>query len=766
MNRVIKLLILLSVSYSVYSQSDQLKLWYRTPAENWNEALPVGNGSLGAMVFGRVENERIQLNEETVWTRRGEYRDREGASEYLREVRKLLFEEKNAEAQRLTEEKIMSERLPSGTNTYQTLGDLWLEFEHDAESRHYRRELDLNDAMVRVSYQVDEIQYTREYFSSFPDNALVIRISSDHPSSVGFYVQLSRPGNSAEINIVDDQVVMKEHIGDGGGVKFETRLKILPVGGELITETNGIRIRNADEVVLILVAATDYRGSSPEIICDERQNALQGKPYDQILADHIGDYRNLFQRVSLDLGKTIASWFPTDERLLAVQQGMEDPELLVLYYQFGRYLLISSSRPGNLPANLQGIWADGLAPPWNSDYHININIQMNYWPAEITNLSECHLPFLEFIDSLRTNGRKTAQAIYGCKGFTAHHTTDPWHYTTVFGKPVYGMWPLGVAWACQHLWEHYCFTGDKEYLEQKAFPVMKEAADFFVDFLVEDPVTGKFISGPSISPENSYLTPDDQRVSISMGPSMDHQIIHDLFTNCIDALTVLDADKNFREKLKIMRENLTPVQIGRDGRIMEWNYDYIEAEPGHRHMSHLFGLHPGKQFTWNETPRLMKAARKTIEYRLEHGGGHTGWSRAWMINFYARLYDGDEAYQNLLSLLRNSTLPNLFDNHPPFQIDGNFGGTAGLTEMLLQSHAGKIILLPACPAAWENGSVKGLCARGGFEIDLNWSEGKLDRVHVHSKSGNVCKLQYDEYEKIFNTNPGVTYTLNQKFEFK
>ncbi|RCR69952.1 glycoside hydrolase family 95 protein [Larkinella punicea] len=935
-------LFLLAICFSRTTQAQQsspqpLTLWYKQPASQWVEALPIGNGRLGGMVFGGVETDHIQFNEETLWTGEPREYQREGASQYLTRIRQLLADGKQAEAEKLAQEQFMGRqsnesdyapkktawlanvrkltgaqhpasasfddrswktmsvptpegweraglegldgavwfrtsfdlpdawagkdvildlgrirdqdftylngelvgsdegiaknrrytipaaKLRKGKNQlaiqvinwfdkggfigvktaqptfvvypegsqpadgvalsrpfkywvqddappaspryqadYQPFGDLWLHFKGSEKPVNYRRELDLKTALSRVSYSAKGVTFTREYLASAPDQVIAVQLTASQPGKISFEATLTSPHKGAAVRTIDNQTLALSVQVQNGALKGESLLHVQTKKGQITVSGNKLVISGADEATLLLTAGTNFKNfkdvsGDPATLSQKPLQTARTKPFAALKTAHTQDYQSYFNTLSLDLGHTVSEQLPTDERLQRFEKAA-DPALIALYVQYGRYLLLSSSRPGTRPANLQGIWNDLLTPPWGSKYTTNINFEMNYWPAEMLNLSTCHEPMFAAIDELVESGRKTAKAHYNARGWVLHHNTDLWRGTAPINASNHGIWVSGGAWVSRHLWEHYRYTQDRDFLQNRGYPILKEAAQFFVDFLVKDPKTGWLISTPSNSPEHLGLV---------AGPTMDHQIIRDLFKNCIAASEILGTDATFRDTLKTMYGQIAPNQIGKRGQLQEWLSDIDDPNDHHRHVSHLWGVHPGTDITWDETPGLMKAARQSL---LERGDEGTGWSLAWKVNFWARFRDGNHAYTMLKLLFRpaispegvtgGGSYPNLFDAHPPFQIDGNFGGASGIGEMILQSQGKTIDLLPALPTNFSTGYINGICAQGGFVLNIRWQNGQLSGVDITSKAGQPCVLRYGDKQVQLTTGKGKTYRLN------
>ncbi|KAA5540894.1 glycoside hydrolase family 95 protein [Adhaeribacter rhizoryzae] len=918
----------LASGFSQQTQKPDLKLWYTQPAVKWTDALPIGNGRLGAMVFAGVAQDRIQFNEETLWTGEPRNHNREGAAAYLPEIRKLLAESKQAEAEKLATEKFMGlkssegqrevwfremralkgldsnpalanyddsqwktfevptyegwesaglegldgavwfrtsfdlptnwkgknlvldlnrirdqdftyvngklvgttdgtesrkyiipkevlqpgknilaiqvlnyfakggiagykdtsrpiavypegESAPKGISLvktwkykiqndeppavprfqadYQPFGDLYLNFSGHDNAQNYRRELDLTQAISRTTYTVGNVQFTREYLVSQPNQVIAIHLTASKPGSLSFQTSLSSPHKKSATRRLDNHTLALNLQVRNGALKGESYLRVVTTKGQANVTEDKITVSNADAVTLYLTAGTNYKNykditGDPAAACKSALASIQGKNYEQIRQAHIREYQSYFNTLTINLGRSENEKLPTDKRIEQFANSA-DPALTALYLQYGRYLLISSSRPGSQPANLQGIWNDLLTPPWGSKYTTNINAEMNYWPAEALNLSPLHEPLFGMIAELAEAGRQTAKIHYNAPGWVLHHNTDLWRGTAPINASNHGIWVTGGAWLSQHLWERYLYAQDQEFLKQEAYPIMKEAARFFNNFLVKDPKTGWLISTPSNSPEQGGLV---------AGPTMDHQLIRALFQSTIQASEILKMDKSLRDSLKTKYSQIAPNQIGKHGQLQEWLEDVDDPKNKHRHVSHLWGVHPGNEINWDQTPDLMKAARQSLIFRGDEG---TGWSLAWKINFWARFKDGNHAYKMVKMLISpaakgGGSYVNLFDAHPPFQIDGNFGGAAGIGEMLVQSHTGIIDLLPALPSELPIGEINGICARGGFDLNLKWNNGKLQALEVLSKAGAPCQLRYGDKTIRFKTKKGQRYKLD------
>jgi alpha-L-fucosidase 2 len=770
-------------------------LWYRTPAPVWDHALPIGNGRLGAMVFGGANagtnngdlqaspknaplmdgsqtsgaDEHLQLNESSLWNGSRTDRLNPRAHEAVPQIRKLLLESKGLDGEKISAAEKMAQQdmigIPPGMPGYSTLGDLYLRSpNHDAIS-DYRRQLDLASGVVRVTYTINGIHYTREFFASAPDEVIVMRLTADRKGSIAFRASMDRPADFTVAAHGQDTLILREGVDprdhkdqkdEKNQIRFAGEALFLPTGGSIRAEGSEIVVADADAVTVLIAAATDFKGGpfaggDPQAACEHALTAARKRNADEILARQQAVYKPVFRGMALHLGPTQSTTdnLPTDERVKRVSGGADDLALQELYFQFARYLLISSSRPDGLPANLQGIWAAGINNPWGSKWTININTEMNYWLAEPAGLGNSTLPLINLIDMVRTptsgTGTQVAQTYYSARGFVIHHNTDLWGDADPIDGYQWGIWPMGGAWLSLHAWDHYAFTLDKDFLRARAWPILHDASQFFLDYLVDDGA-GHLVTGPSISPENRYRLPDGSDHSLTMGPTMDIEIVRELFTRTLDAGKILGEDAGFLKQVKEAKDKLPPFAVGKHGQLQEWQRDYDEPEPGHRHISHLWALFPGTQITVEHTPELAKAARVSLERRLSFGGGQTGWSRAWVVNFWDHLHDGKQAYDSLQVMIRQSTFPNLMDTHPPglFQIDGNLGAANGMLEALVQSRWApgtvEIELLPALPQQWSEGSIQGLRVRGGASVDMRWKDGKVISLELHAMSNAAMRL--------------------------
>ncbi len=745
------------------------KLWYDSPTDIWTEALPIGNGRIGAMIFGGVEREHIQFNEETLWT--GEPIDyvKEGASKYLGEIRQLLFDGEQDEATQLALEQFMSN--PIIQSQYQPFGDLYIDFEGHTNFSNYKRELDLGEAIHRVSYDVGDVAYERETFVSAPDQVMAIALSASKKGALNFALSLESLHEDMSVSIEDGAMILRVAVADGEdrGINYqsklwgEAKLKIETdgdvqfAGGELV-------VRGGSKASIYLTAATNYVNyndvsGEPRTKTDAIFNKLGGKSFSKIKRDHIKDYCELFDRFDINFSTNEKMLQPTNVRLLDFNSKGDDSDLIALYVKYGRYLMLSSSREGTYPANLQGIWNDKLIPMWASRYTANINVEMNYWIAELTNLSECHDAFFNLIEQVAETGERTAKEYYDASGWCMHHNTDIWRGSAAVNHSNHGIFQGGGGWVSLHFWDHYLYTGDKDFLGERGYPIMKGAAQFYNDVLVEDPKTGWLVTSPTNSPETGGLV---------YGATMDIEIINALFKACIEAADILSIDQEFADELASKLERMAPYQIGEHNQLQEWVEDRDNIKDKHRHVSHLWGVYPGKEINWEENPDMMRAAKQSLLYRGDDG---TGWSLAWKISFWARFLDSERVYKLIEMMFRPVTTSktgygagggsyaNLFCAHPPFQIDGNLGAPAGIIEMLMQSHLNRIDILPALPSKLPEGSISGVCARGGFELSFSWSEGKLNHIELLSKNGGECRIKYGDKIITINTKRGKRYDV-------
>ncbi len=760
---VFQLLILIALTLPSMAQkeADNLKLWYNKPALKWTEALPIGNGRLGAMIFGGVENDRIQFNEETLWTGSPNDYAHKGAAQYLGQIRQLLTEGKQKEAETLAMAEFMS--VPLKQKTYQAFGDLNLHFSGQKDVSAYHRELDLKNAMCRVSYKSGGVSYTREYLSSNPDQVIAIRLTADQAKALNFALDMGALHEAKTVEASGNQLTLKVQVKDGA-LRGVATIGVTS-DGTVTAGSNQITVSGARSATIYLAAATNYLNykdvsGNPEAKTKVTLDKVKAKSFEQIQKSHVADYQKLFNRFKVEFTANEKAKLPTNERIVAFSKDADDAQLLALYIQYGRYLLISSSRPGTQPANLQGIWNESLTPSWDSKWTVNINTEMNYWPVEIANLSECQEPLYGLIADCAETGKSVAKEHYNATGWVLHHNTDIWRGTAPINASNHGIWVTGGAWLSRHMWEHYLFTLDKKFLANQAYPLMRGSAEFFTQFLTKDPITGYLISTPSNSPENGGLV---------AGPTMDHQIVRALFKSCIEASDILGTDQQFAQKLREMLPQIAPNKIGQHGQLQEWMEDKDDPKNKHRHVSHLWAVYPGNEINWQQTPEMMKAARQSLIYRGDEG---TGWSLSWKINFWARFLDGNHAYDMVKLLFRpvqiddvvytggGGSYANLFDAHPPFQIDGNFGAPAGMIEMLIQSQLNEIAILPALPDALPTGKISGVCARGGFELTFNWDNGKLQKLELLSKAGQKCKLHYGDKIVELDTQKGKSYSFD------